>query len=187
MSHPHAPMPAPAGADVVPPERPVSIVTALQLWVGVIVCQLVWLGGSYPGLREEVLPMVRDAAKQPNGPKNPEAFATAMTIVWQVIGGLFLTAITALVMFFVFRGAPWARLVLGWMSAFLVVMLFFDLLGQFFGVDELTGEMTSGWPMIFRILGGVAALGAMIALMNADSVRYCREMSDYRLRKRLRR
>ena len=68
------------------------------------------------------------------------------------------------------------------MSAFLAVLLVFDIIGLLVCVDDDSMLSVPAWGMVPRILGGVAAMGALAALMNKDSVRYRRAPAESRSR-----
>ena len=170
--------PPPAGEPLPsaePPARPDTVKLALQLWAFIVACQTVWTISLYPMLFEET-DRLRGQADNVVDDSVKTTIAVAGTVLHIVVAG----GLTLLMMFFVARGYGWARLVLGWLSAFLAVMLIFDAFGLLFGAgdDSLLGA--PAWGTVFRILGGVAAMGALTALMNKDSARYCRDVAQYR-------
>ncbi len=68
---------------------------------------------------------------------------------------VFLTVITALIVWFTRKGYNWARIVLGAMGVYIVVNLLFSLFGS----------TDPAWATVPLVISGVAALGATVLLM----------------------
>lgn len=172
MSAPFDPMRASSEADAHQrPTIPDSISIAVELWVVVVVGQIVALFAQ----TGTFVDMVRDQIRA-----NPQEGVSAdqlqfMTSSGFVVGVLvamsvFLTAITALVVWFTRKGYNWARIVLGAMGVYIVVNLVFSLFG----------DLEPAWAMVPLVISGVAALGATVLLMRGDSEKYCRRMAEER-------
>lgn len=180
--HPYQQQPFHPPAPPEPPERPESIRLAIQLWAAVIVCQAIAAISLYPVMHREARPFAEDYLEQSGASGDVGSAQTLMAVGATVVQIVVLGGLSVLVMVFAFRGRSWARLLLGWMSAFLAVLLVFDIIGLLVGVDDDSMLSVPDWGMVPRILGGVAAMGALAALMNKDSARYCRETAEFRSR-----
>ncbi|NLG45540.1 hypothetical protein [Gordonia sp. (in: high G+C Gram-positive bacteria)] len=167
-----------------PPKRPDSIVLAVQLWFGVVVLQIVAMGAQWNVFKADFKNRLEDFSKERN---EPELTANLdVTFVIGMVGvAVALTAVAAVLMWFTYVGYTWARLILGWASAFVTVNLAFSLMALF--VDAPTDSKLPdppSWAMIPGILGGVCAVGALAALMHRDSAAFCRDSATHRSRKR---
>lgn len=180
----HRPLPpAPPAAES--PKRPESLTTAWQLVLFAICCELVVFGATYPAMREQALTYAEDMADKPNGPQNVDTFATVVAVAGMALSALIALVLTLGVLWLVLRGIGWARFVLSWIAAVVAVMMFLDVIGVVFGLS--TGDAAAQlptWTMIPRILGGVAALGASIALMHPDTKKYVDAVAAFRTRRR---
>lgn len=180
--NPGAPLPpAPAAPDR--PAVPESIRIALQLMVVLIVAQLVVAVARFGVLRDEYLRVAREStAMRDESMQITPAIASAYLIGVTVV----VVAVAVLLMWLTFRGYTWARIVLGLGAAYSAVQMVFALFGVLFGdgPGPLAGPT---WSMLPEILGGVAAAGAMIALLHRDSVGYCSAMAKYRKARKVRR
>ncbi|UPG69151.1 hypothetical protein [Gordonia hongkongensis] len=169
MSAPYDPASDPGAPSR--PKIPDSVSIAVELWVVVIVGQIVAMfaqtGTFVDMIREQV-----DSTSQEGIPPEQIDFMTSSGFVVGVlvVTSLFLTAITALVVWFTRKGYNWARIVLSAMGVYVVVSLLFSLFG----------DTSPAWAMIPQVISGVAALGATVLLMRGDSERYCREMAAAR-------
>lgn len=167
------------------PKRPESLQTAWQLVLFAICCELVVFGATYPAMREQALTYAKDAADNPNGPQNVDTFATVVAIAGMALSAVIALVLTLGALWLVLRGVGWARFVLSWIAAVVAVMMFLDVIGVVFGFS--TGDSAAQlptWTMIPRILGGVAALGASIALMHPDTKKYVDAVAAFRTRRR---
>ncbi|WP_420041003.1 hypothetical protein [Gordonia sp. MP11Mi] len=178
-----APMPGMHGSGTSDaPTRPDSVKLAVELWCAVIVVQLIVAIAQYPVVLDQSRKILDDMAER-EGQEVPVS-ATAMTAVSMVLVCVFLTAIALLFMRFFWNGRNWARQGLGVLSAFLAVQLVFSVLYMFTDHDSGDGVSAPAWATVFGIIGGVAAIGALVALMNRDTTIYCRDMAQWRDRKR---
>jgi hypothetical protein len=84
--------------------------------------------------------------------------------------GVLLSVLSLLVVWMARTGHNWARMVLIFFSAFIVVQ---TVLGLF-------GDSASSWTTIPAVLSGVAALGAAWLLMQRDVEAHCRAMAAFR-------
>lgn len=167
-----------------PPKRPDTIVLGVQLWVAVIVLQIVATASKFNVLKADYEQRAADVAKKMNEPSLVDN-STAMVVVTLIGAIAILCALAGVLMWFTYAGRNWARLLLGWASAFLTVDLAFAVVGLF--VDTSTNSNlpeAPAWGMIPTIIGGVCAVGALVALMHRDSSGYCRDMAKYRLDQR---
>lgn len=166
------------------PQRPDTIVLGVQLWFAVIVLQIVAVASKFNVLKASSEQQLEDVAKKMNEPSLVNN-TTLMVIVTLVLLAVVLSAIAGILMWFTYAGHNWARLLLGWASAFLTVDLAFALVALF-STSTSNSDLPEppAWGMIPSILGGVCALGALIALMHRDSTAYCRSMSEYRTQRR---
>lgn len=172
MSAPFDPMRASSESDAeLHPRIPDSISIAVELWAVVVVGQIVALFAQTGTFVDLVRDQVRD--NPPNGVSADQLqFMTSSGFVIGVLVAMsvFLTAITALVVWFTRKGYNWARIVLGAMGVYIVVNLVFSLFG----------DTDPTWAMVPLVISGVAALGATVLLMRADSEKYCRRMAEER-------
>ncbi|GAC54504.1 hypothetical protein [Gordonia amicalis] len=172
MSAPFDPMRASSESDAeLRPRIPDSISIAVELWAVVVVGQVVALFAQTGTFVDLVRDQVRD--NPPNGVSEDQLqFMTSSGFVIGILVAMsvFLTAITALVVWFTRKGYNWARIVLGAMGVYIVVNLVFSLFG----------DTDPAWAMVPLVISGVAALGATVLLMRADSEKYCRRMAEER-------
>ncbi|ALG85876.1 hypothetical protein [Gordonia phthalatica] len=174
----------PSEDPVARPKRPDSVRFAVQLWFGVIAFQLLAMVANWNVLRADFDRQMDDASK-----KLDDAALAANTdatfIAGMVILALILTAIAGVLMRFTYRGYTWARLVLGWASAFVTVNLVFAVAALFMDTQTDSSLPESpAWAMVPTILGGVCAVGALTALMHRDSATFCREAAAFRAGRR---
>ncbi|MFT3716831.1 MAG: hypothetical protein QM774_13075 [Gordonia sp. (in: high G+C Gram-positive bacteria)] len=175
------PPPVPVVPAGPPPTRPDTIRMALQFWVVVALGMLVSLAGMYTPLRTEALKMAKETAKtQPTGGASVDQLATFSAIsgmVMMAVAGLLIAGVLSLM---VWQGRGWARLGLTWLSAFIAVMTVLDVIGSTLGTPSADATSMPTWTMVPRIIAGVAAMGAVAVLMNAESGRFCTAMDEYR-------
>ncbi|AUH67060.1 MULTISPECIES: hypothetical protein [Gordonia] len=174
----------PTADPTAPPRRPETIRLAVQLWVAVIVFQIVAVASRFNVLKASYEKQARELSDRMNEPSLTENMGVTV-LVGIVVIVVLLTAVAALLMWFTYSGRTWARLLLGWVSAFLTVELVFAVIGLF--VDTQGGSdlpEAPAWGMVPTILGGVCAVGALAALMHRDSAAFCREVAAYRSRNR---
>ncbi|MBM7365977.1 hypothetical protein [Gordonia hydrophobica] len=166
------------------PKRPDSIRFVVELWVGVIVLQVVAMAANWTVLRADFDRQMADVERRLDDPalmaNTDVTFAIGMAVVIVI-----LVAVAAVLMWFTFIGYTWARLILGWASAFVTVNLVFAVAALFMDTNtDSTLPESPTWAMVPTILGGVCAVGALTALMHRDSAAYCREAAAYRRSKR---
>ncbi|EGD55363.1 hypothetical protein SCNU_08896 [Gordonia neofelifaecis NRRL B-59395] len=163
-----------------PPKRPETIRLAVQLWFAVIVLQIAATASRFNVLKASYEKQARELSDKMNEPSLTENTGVTVLIGLIVIM-VALTAIAGLLMWFTYAGRTWARLILGWVSAFLTVELVFAVIGLFVDSDANSDLPTApSWGMVPTILGGVCAVGALAALMHRDSATFCREVAAYR-------
>ncbi len=143
---------------------------ATELWLLVIVCQVVAYVGQYPSASDSV----RDAARSSSSGLNSDEI-DLMTSTGLVVGvftavGVILAGVSLLVTWMARTGRNWARLALTFFSAFLVVQAILALFGD-------TGPR---WTVVPTVIGGVAALGAAYLLVQKETEKYCKDMITYR-------
>lgn len=172
-------MPEPGAPDV--PPRPDSVKLAVELWFAVIVLEIIAAIAQYPVIYDQAQKAIDEVAK--DGQEMP-ASATSLAVLGLVIACVVLSAIALTFMKFFWDGRNWARQGLGVFSAFLAVQLVFSVLIMFAGTESDTAVSAPAWASVFGILGGVAAIGALVALMNRDTGAYCRDMALWRNRDR---
>ncbi|WP_143965760.1 hypothetical protein [Gordonia zhaorongruii] len=171
--------PVPGTSDA--PTRPDSVRLALELWCAVIVAELIAFIAQYGVLRDRTQEIL-DSMEEKGEPISVSA--TSMAVLSMIIMAVILIVITVVVMKFTWDGRNWARQVLGVFSAFLSVQLVFGIVALFADTDSAGAVEIPAWAMIFEILGGVAAVGALIALMHRDTSVYCRDKALWRSRNR---
>jgi hypothetical protein len=135
---------------------------ATELWVLVILAQCVIFGGQYQVAFDAADEVSKD---MPDGDLPDGAIWAVYAIV-----GLTLAAAFGVLTWLARSGRNWARLVLGFVSFYLVV----QTVSAFF-IDE-----ADHWTMVPTVIGGVAALGAGVLLMHRDSDTYCKDMGSWR-------
>ncbi|MBD0861874.1 hypothetical protein IA539_11705 [Gordonia sp. zg691] len=154
------------------PKIPDSVSIAVELWVAVVVGQIVALFAQTGTFVDTVRDQVRSAP--PEGVTSDQLeFMTSSGFVVGVLVAMsvFLTAITALIVWFTRKGYNWARIVLSAMGVYVAVSLLFSL---------FAGNTSPAWAMVPLVISGVAALGATVLLMRGDSETYCRTMAAAR-------
>ncbi|MGO3328080.1 hypothetical protein [Gordonia sp. (in: high G+C Gram-positive bacteria)] len=164
------------------PTRPDSVRLAVELWCAVIVAQLIAAIAQYPVVLDQSRTVLEDMAEK-QGQEMP-ASPTVMAVLSMVLVCVILTAIALTFLKFFWDGRNWARQGLGVFSAFLVVELVFSVLSMFSDSDSGERVAAPAWASVFGIVGGVAAIGVLVALMNKDTTAYCRDMAIWRDRKR---
>ncbi|GAA4664228.1 hypothetical protein GCM10023197_18600 [Gordonia humi] len=154
---------------------------AVELWCAVVVAEFIALVARYSMVHDEAQKMLDTMAKDGNAEGLPSA--QVLAIISLAIGAVVLTALSVTFMKFTWDGRNWARQGLGVLSAFIAVQLVFTVIVMFSGAEP-TGASVPAWATIFEILGGVAAIGALIALMNRDTTIFCRDAGLWRTRNR---
>lgn len=171
MSAPYGPAPESDPGGSSQPKIPDSVSIAVELWVVVIVGQIVALFAQTGTFVDMIGDQVRSAPQEGIPPEQVDFMTSSGFVVGVlVVTSLFLTAITALVVWFTRKGYNWARVVLSAMGVYVVVSLLFSLFG----------DTSPAWAMIPQVISGVAALGATVLLMRGDSEKYCRAMAQAR-------
>lgn len=172
MSAPFDPMRASSDPDAQQrPAIPDSISIAVELWVVVVVGQIVALFAQTGTSVDMVRDQIRDNPQQGVSEDQLQFMTSSGFVVGVLVAmSVFLTAITALVVWFTRKGYNWARIVLGAMGVYIVVNLVFSLFG----------DTEPAWAMVPLVISGVAALGATVLSMRGDSEKYCRRMAEER-------
>lgn len=173
-SNPRPPQPGPPNQGTHPESGPQNTKPTLatpmaigtELWLVVIVMQAVAYGGQYSAAADSVRRAAREASTEQS-----DLMASTGLIVGVFVGvGVVVTAVSLLLVWLARSGHNWARLVLSFLSGFLVVQAVFSLFG----------DGGPAWTTIPSVISGVAALGAGYLLLQKDSEKYCRDMAVYR-------
>lgn len=188
MTVPSLPPRAPAPPEPSPGERPArpdSLTILLQLAPAAIVLELVAFVGGYGSTRDE--PQVRDAARryaeQQGAPQDVDRYQTLLTVGTMAVSGVLAVAVVVAVALLVLtvRGYSWARFGVTLFAAVVAVTMLFDVVGVVFDVTLFEPPpQLPGWAMVARILGGVAALGVMLAATHTDTRRYVARLTAAR-------
>ena len=146
-----------------------SMAIATELWLVVVLCQIVASIGEYSTVTESF----RDSVRETKGatPEQVDLFTSGGFLVGVfVVATAIIAAVSLIVVWLARTGHNWARLVLAFFSAFLVVQ----------AILALFGDSGTSWVMIPSVIGGVAALGAAYLLLQRETETYCRAMATYR-------
>ncbi|MFW0785998.1 hypothetical protein AAFP35_15910 [Gordonia sp. CPCC 206044] len=156
------------------PKRPDAISIATELWVVVILGQIVALIGQYPALRDSWDRQVRSLPE--DTPREEVDLLTSSGTLITVLAllGLALTAVSVMLVLLTRNGHNWARVIIAAVGVFLAVNLVFTLFG----------DVSPQWVMIPMVLSGVAAIGSSVLLLRRESEQYCRAMAEHRRRPR---
>ncbi|AZG47990.1 hypothetical protein [Gordonia insulae] len=169
MTAPIHPAPAEPGTR---PARPDAVTIATELWVVVILGQIVAFIGQYPSLRDAWERQVRTLPADTPQQQVDMLNSGGTLIVVLSIFAVALTAISAGLVLLTRNGYNWARIVVAAMGVFIAVNLVFTLFG----------DVEPRWAMIPMVISGVAAIGASVLLLRRESEKYCREMAEHRRR-----
>ncbi|GED99666.1 hypothetical protein nbrc107696_01130 [Gordonia spumicola] len=153
----------------------------MELWGAVVLAELITMIARYPIAFDTSQKYLEEMRK--NGEDVPVS-ATALAVAVTAFSIVLLAVVSAVVVKFVWDGRNWARQVLGVFGAFLVVQLFFAVIALFITSDSDGGATVPAWAMVFEIIGGVAAIGVLVALMHRDTAVYCRDVAAWRTRNR---
>ncbi len=179
---PRAPVPQSPGPAGDAPARPDSILILIQLTVVAAICQVITLPPAYSMMREEMVTRA-EQMKDSAGIENVEQYATVMTVVAIAVASILILALAAAAVLLVVRGFWWARFLLGWLAAVVTINMIFAFFGHVFGEAAATDPLPV-WTMIPRVLGGVAAVGVLLAVMHPDTKKYVDAMAARRTRRR---
>lgn len=163
---PERPGDLPAGR----PKLVESVSIAVELWVVVIVGQIIAFVGQYPMIRDYFADAVADLPKDTPQDQIDLLSASSTIIGVMVVVGVGITAVCIGVVLLTRSGYNAARIALGGISMYVAVSM----------VLAFFGDMASGWVMIPTVISGVAALGAAVMMMRGETYTYCREMARYR-------
>ncbi|MEE3853462.1 hypothetical protein VZC37_24210 [Gordonia sp. LSe1-13] len=154
------------------PRRPDAVSIATELWVVVILGQLIAFIGQYPSLRETWDQQV--GALPADTPQEELDLLTSSVTLIVVLGllALALTVASGAAVLLTRNGYNWARLVVAAMGVFIAVNLMFSLFG----------DVQPTWVMVPLVISGVAALGGSVLLLRRESEQYCRDMTAHRRR-----
>jgi FtsH-binding integral membrane protein len=150
---------------------------AVELWAVVIVAMVIVMIARYPiafELSEDYLNDMKKAGE------DVPISATAFAIAAIALSIFVVVAVACVVLKFTWDGRNWARQTLGVFSAFLSVQLVFGVISLFITTDSNDGATVPAWAMIFVIISGVAAIGALVALMHRDTTVFCRDVAAWR-------
>lgn len=165
--------PSPDGSAPEPgakPPLPSQLAIATELWLVVVAGQAVAYAGQYPTASDSVREAARNASSGASAEELRTLTSTPTVVGVYVAVGVLLSVLSLLVVWLARTGHNWARMVLIFFSAFIVVQ---TVLG-------LVGDSASSWTTIPAVLSGVAALGAAWLLMQRDVETYCRAMAAFR-------
>ncbi|OPX16695.1 hypothetical protein [Gordonia sp. i37] len=165
----HGTGPQPDSPEGAKPKLVESIVIASELWLVVIVAHVVTVIATFGATRD----MYHQVAKQSYTPGSAEydMITSGGVIVGLVVVTTIIEIGVALALLVLTRkGYNWARFILGAISLYLVISTFFTLFG----------DVAPRWAMIPNVIGGVAALGAVVLLLRRESDTYCKKMAQYR-------
>lgn len=152
------------------PTLPSPLAIATELWLVVVIGQAVAYAGQYPAASDAVRQVARDRSTGATAEEVRMLTSTGTVVGIYVAAGVVLALISLLVVWLARSGRNWARLVLVFFSAYIVVQT----------VRGLFADTASSWTTIPAVLSGVAALGAAWLLMQRDSEAYCRAMAAFR-------
>ncbi|GAB17877.1 hypothetical protein GOEFS_041_00310 [Gordonia effusa NBRC 100432] len=151
-----------------------SMAIALELWLVVIVGRIVASCGLFQTVKS-------NADGQLTNPLNGNSEANtelirSLSSTWALIAMLVVSAIivggiSLTVMWFARQGYNWARMVTAGASLYVVVTTILDI--TVFGVEPT-------WVGVPLIIAGVAAGGALVALLRRDTEKWCADMALYR-------
>ncbi|MFW0788641.1 hypothetical protein [Gordonia sp. CPCC 205333] len=160
-----------------PPVRPKiveSMAIALELWLVVIVGRAVASFAQYPAVKS----MFADSAANPPEGASKETVdlmnamsSTGVVIAAIVVSTVLVGGLSLLVMWFARQGHNWARMLLAGASMFVVIWTILNVV--IFRVEPT-------WIAVPLIIAGVAAGGALVALVRRDAETWCAEMTLYR-------
>ena len=170
MSAPIGPLPDDASGAPSRPARPDSVSIASELWLVVVIGQIVAFFAQYQGIADSIREQVHAGSE--GVPANQVTFMTSTPFIVTVLVGVavVLSVIPLVFVWLARRGYNWARVVVAAMGVYVTV----DMIWAFFvGRDPV-------WAMVPTVLSGVAGLGATILLMRRESDTYCRAMAEFR-------
>lgn len=146
-----------------------SIVIASELWIVVLLAHVVTTAATYDQTRHQLV----DLAKTSYGEGTAEytlVTSSALLIAMLVITVVVEIGVAIALIVLTRKGYNWARFLLGALSLYLVIGTFFSLFG----------DVHPRWAMIPNVIGGVAALGAVVLLLRRESDGYCKKMAQWR-------
>ncbi|MBJ7290715.1 hypothetical protein [Williamsia sp.] len=146
-----------------------SMAIATELWLVVVLCQIIASIGEYSTVTQSF----RDSVRETKGATAQEVdlvTSSGFLVGVFVVATAIIAAVSLLIVWLARTGHNWARLVLSFFSAFLVVQ----------AVLALFGGNGATWAMIPTVIGGVAALGAAYLLLQRETETYCKAMATYR-------
>ncbi|WP_246007628.1 hypothetical protein [Gordonia oryzae] len=159
----------PDAAEGAKPKLVESIVIASELWLAVIVAHVVTVIATFGATRD----MYRQVAKQSYSPGSAEydmITSGGLIVGIVVVTTIIEVGVAVALLILTRRGFNWARFILGAISLYLAISTFFTLFG----------DIAPRWAMIPNVIGGVAALGAVVLLLRRESDTYCKNMAQYR-------
>ncbi|MET9202457.1 hypothetical protein [Gordonia sp. NPDC003585] len=161
--------PGDSGAPV-RPKLPDSIKIASELWIVVVLGQIVAFFAQYSALAKSIRDSVHEGSA--GVPADQLEFMTSTGFIVALLIGVavVLSVLPLVFVFFTRRGHGWARVIASAMGVYVTV----DLLLAFFS------DRDPVWSMVPTVISGVAAIGATILLMRPESDKYCRAMAEFR-------
>ncbi|MGC5247798.1 hypothetical protein ACPXB3_12825 [Gordonia sp. DT219] len=161
--------PPPAEPEGSKPKLVESIVIASELWLLVIIAHIVTVVATFGTTRDTYLKMAKDSYRP--GTAEYDTITSTGVMVGLVVATTVIEIAVAVVLLVLTRkGYNWARFILGAVSLYLVITTLFSIFG----------DVHPRWAMIPNVIGGVAALGAVVLLLRRDSDTYCKKMAAYR-------
>ncbi|GGF22383.1 phage holin family protein [Williamsia phyllosphaerae] len=146
-----------------------SMAIATELWLVVVLCQIIASIAEYSTVTDSF----RDSVRETSGASASEVdlvTSSGFLVGVFVVATAIIAAVSLLIVWLARTGHNWARLVLSFFSAFLVVQ----------AVLALFGDNGATWATIPTVIGGVAALGAAYLLLQRETETYCKAMATYR-------
>ncbi|NDK89844.1 hypothetical protein GYA93_09670 [Gordonia desulfuricans] len=152
------------------PRLPESIVIASELWIVVILAHIVTLVATYDQQRAQYLDMVEGMVKDATAEQRDLITSSGLFIGSLVVGALIQFGVAIVLILLTRRGYNWARFLIGAISMYLVITTFFTLFA----------DVSPAWAMVPTVIGGVAALGAVVLFLRRESDTYCKNMATFR-------
>ncbi|MDL9936105.1 hypothetical protein QSJ18_05075 [Gordonia sp. ABSL1-1] len=152
------------------PTIPDAISIATELWIAVIVGQIVAFIAQYDSVATSIRDQVRDSAGDLGADQVDLMTSTGFVVGTMVVATVVLSAIPAVFVLLTRAGRNWARIGLAALGVYVAVNA---LLSLFSDIEPL-------WAMVPLVISGVAAMAATVILMRPDSAQYCKDMAEFR-------
>ena len=152
------------------PARPDSISIASELWIVVILGQVIAFLAQYPTFSDEARRRVAEMGKDAPREQVEVLSSTSLLIATFVVSAVGLALVSGIVVWLTRSGYTWARVVLAGAGFYLTLTM----------IMALIRPISPTWAMVPLLLSGVAAVGASVLLMRRDADKYCRDMAVFR-------